>query len=411
MSREAVAMKLPQWGHKAVLTVLLAFGFGAFAQEPCTIAVQPGETIQAAIDAAPAGAVICLPADTYRQEHLTIEKSLTLRCSGDAIDVGCAALYGFRDGVPVIDVYGPLSGEVVVALEKLSLWGIEGWDGSGLRVHGNARVTTDRCFIALTSIGIDLQDSAQATITNCTVVGNIEYGVRLQDRSQATIIECKFSASLMGFDLESQTAFGVGLQDAAQATISDCQFLANGTAIDLSASSLAVISGCTVLANELGVALWDSAEATVRDCAFSQNEYGVSVDNHDDIQRDDLTQATIADCTFSECFIGVDIEGWARCSITASSFSQNVYGITVGTIGQATITNCTITDNYYGICITEPACSGPLDLRFTGLVSGRDNVIPGPEQPDGNKTVAVCPAELQFLMTTEGGELDWRLAP
>jgi nitrous oxidase accessory protein NosD len=48
------------------------------AQADCTVTVEPGQSIQEAINKAPAGAVICLTAGTW-QENVVIEKSLTLR--------------------------------------------------------------------------------------------------------------------------------------------------------------------------------------------------------------------------------------------------------------------------------------------------------------------------------------------
>ncbi len=71
-----------------VLSCLFVAGLGALAQ-PCTITVQPGESIQEAIDAAPEGATLCL-AEGVWEEHITIEKSLTL-CGAGA---GQTALFG-----------------------------------------------------------------------------------------------------------------------------------------------------------------------------------------------------------------------------------------------------------------------------------------------------------------------------
>jgi pectin methylesterase-like acyl-CoA thioesterase len=62
----------------AILAVL-AGGSVAFAEQTpsCQVFVQPGESIQAAIDAALEGAVICLAAGEW-QEDIAITKSLTL---------------------------------------------------------------------------------------------------------------------------------------------------------------------------------------------------------------------------------------------------------------------------------------------------------------------------------------------
>jgi len=54
-----------------------AWGEGTLAaQEECTVIVQPGESIQAAIDQAQEGDVICLAEGTW-VENVKIEKSLT----------------------------------------------------------------------------------------------------------------------------------------------------------------------------------------------------------------------------------------------------------------------------------------------------------------------------------------------
>jgi len=74
-----------RWYLAAVILVIaLGSATVGWADEVCTIAVNPGESIQLAIDQAPDGAVICLPPGTWH-ENLTINKSITLRsASGPA---------------------------------------------------------------------------------------------------------------------------------------------------------------------------------------------------------------------------------------------------------------------------------------------------------------------------------------
>jgi len=45
---------------------------------------------------------------------------------------------------------------------------------------------------------------------------------------------------------------------------------------------------------------------------------------------------------------------------------------------------------------------------FQGRIAGKKNTIPGREDPEGNRSGSLCPGQLLFLTTEEGGELDWR---
>jgi hypothetical protein len=57
----------------------------------------------------------------------------------------------------------------------------------------------------------------------------------------------------------------------------------------------------------------------------------------------------------------------------------------------------------YGVALFQRPCH-QIDWTFTGRVSGQLNTIPGPGEPEGNRKGAICPEELVFLMTEEGGE-------
>jgi hypothetical protein len=74
---------------------------------------------------------------------------------------------------------------------------------------------------------------------------------------------------------------------------------------------------------------------------------------------------------------------------------------------QATLIGNRIVGNGgYGIVIVE-LCYDVED-SFQGHVSGRGNIIPGPDELEGNKDGAICPGEFGFLITEAGGEFDRR---
>ena len=50
-----------------------------------------------------------------------------------------------------------------------------------------------------------------------------------------------------------------------------------------------------------------------------------------------------------------------------------------------------INNGGYGISIEQSPCDN-VDQLFGGQVMGSGNVIPGPEEPDGNQRGALCPA-------------------
>ncbi|HAZ27587.1 TPA: hypothetical protein DCY67_03070, partial [Candidatus Acetothermia bacterium] len=115
----------------AVLAGLVAVAAIGEERPPCTVFVQPGEAIQAAIDEAPAGAVICLGEGTW-QENITITKPLTLRGQGPEKTVITSIAAG-----PVVRIEEE---GILVVLEGLKITGArgEGWEapGPGVRVWG-----------------------------------------------------------------------------------------------------------------------------------------------------------------------------------------------------------------------------------------------------------------------------------
>src|SRR3954454_2706490 len=79
-------------------------GAGNPKTSDCTTTVAPGGSIQAAIDRAVAGAVLCVKAADYSGTSLTINKAVTVRANG-AVEIKSAVLTGSKatlDGFTIV---------------------------------------------------------------------------------------------------------------------------------------------------------------------------------------------------------------------------------------------------------------------------------------------------------------------
>ena len=246
-----------------LMWVLFACVFAQDASE-CTMWVQPGKSIQEAIDQAAEGTVICLAAGTW-EENLKVEKSLILRGAEEGETIVRAAIEGY----PVIWIEGSQENrEITVAISDLtSIGGYGECPASGIYADG-----------------VLVRGTAHANLTDCTI---------------------------------SENYSGIGLLDSSQTTV----------------------SGCTISENYAGIGLWDSPQATISDCNISEN-------------TDD----------------GIWLEGTA----------------------QATIDHNEITNNKYGIALYQRPCYDN-DEVFAGRLSGSGNLIPGPDELDGNQEGTLCP--------------------
>jgi len=166
----------------------------------CTREISPDESIQAAIDEAEAGAVLCLVEGTWT-EHLTIKKRLTVRGTGEEPSV-VEAKEGER---PVMTIDSAEAIDVVI--ESLTL--TEVVRGNGLRVAGSAEVTIRDSTVSVNRLGILLRDSSEAEIRNSTVSENFR-GIQLENSAQVEI--CTSTASENGFA-------GIDLFNSSEATI------------------------------------------------------------------------------------------------------------------------------------------------------------------------------------------------
>jgi parallel beta-helix repeat protein len=186
-------------------------GMGMRDRPACTVTVRPGRSIQAAIDAAEEGAVICLAEGSW-EENLVIEKGLTLRGLGS----GKSVIKGLRDGEPVLLIYSDAKIEATV--EGLTLAEAKGWRcaerplrcPNGLSLGGKVKATIRGNTISGNGYGISMRASAQASISGNTISGNRWDSISMEDSAQATI---------QGNTISGNRQHGIFMRDSAQATI------------------------------------------------------------------------------------------------------------------------------------------------------------------------------------------------
>lgn len=138
-------------------------------------------------------------------------------------------------------------------------------------------------------------------------------------------------------------------------------------------SAKATIAGSTVRENAgYAIDIWLGAEATVTGSIVTRNE-------------------------------GIGIAVWGRATITSSTIEGNRWaGILIAGYSQSSVENNVLKSNRgYGIAFYENQCFG-VTLVFAGCLTGRANTRWGNAEGD------MCPDDLIFLFTEEGGELDQR---
>ncbi len=239
------------------------------AQPLCAVTVLPNQSVQAAVDSAPPGAVICLPPGIWR-ENLVIGKPLTLRGSGPA----ATAILAAEPGRPVIRVEGGVP--VEVALEGLKLGEgrfAEPYENHGILVGGRARLLLADCAIEGNEWhGVLVESEAQAAFIRCRVAGNWVYGIAVDGGAEVVISDCV---------IEGNGSHGIGVLASCPVTVRSSTVRGNGShGIALSGDSPALaISGCTVEGNGWsGVLVGASVQVTILGNVIRGNgEYGVAL--------------------------------------------------------------------------------------------------------------------------------------
>lgn len=159
------------------VALLLAMGIlcttlSGSSQPVRIIIVPPDASLQAAIDAAPEGAVIQLQAREYA-ENVTIEKSITLRGFADAPE---GVHLGPKSGGPVVTIRGPESARIV--LEGFTVHGARSYLPDGVFCQAFGAVVFRSLVVRdCRGSGISVYGDGQVQVEGCGLYDNDAYGL------------------------------------------------------------------------------------------------------------------------------------------------------------------------------------------------------------------------------------------
>jgi parallel beta-helix repeat protein len=208
-------------GLSAALIVLMTAvsktGSVGLAQANCTVTVQPGESIQKAIDAAQEGAIICLTEGIWEEGDIRIiEKGITLRGAGRektklALQEETLAIFGASQGL--------------VSLERLSI--TQGGILANIWIIAGAKVKIFESQISTSGgNGIFIVGSKDVTIISSELSDNEGYGIYMQEPGQITIMNSQISGNGGGIFMQNLWE-GLG-GHPIKAIIIDSQIAGNG---------------------------------------------------------------------------------------------------------------------------------------------------------------------------------------
>ena len=295
------------------------------------------------------------------------------------------------------------------------------------------RSQLNRTNIRLALIGVALL-AATITLTSCS--SKVEVWVEAGESIQAAIDRAEPGTVILltgqvGHPWRENLIIDKSITLRGQG---DRSVIEGGTSAGLGAAILiesterivVELEGITVKGGDiLIVQISGSAKATLTNCIVSEpgDRFGTGIEIRD------FAQASISDCTVSKSFrgivfgnstlvtinnslisqnemSGIVLDGFAQVTITNSTIKDSVYGIGLSDSTQATLVNNTISENErYSISLYQKRediegvdMSGFPDT-FAGYVTGKKNTFSG---------VGILSDGLEFLRTSEGGELDRR---
>jgi len=218
MSRWKTTFRLAAAGMIAAAAVVVAAPAASAA-----VVVGPGGSIQAAVDAAAAGATITVLPGTYHEAVCVTTDGIKLRGAGAVVvppaqapQTPCAFGPGGQTiGIAVLGHLDPGTGEVAEPVRDVTVSGfrVEGFAAFGIGMLGGSNVDiVDNTAVDNTEYGIARFVSTGGSLRGNRVTGSQEAGLYLGDSPQA-------HATIVGNTAWNNGFFGIFVRDSAHGTV------------------------------------------------------------------------------------------------------------------------------------------------------------------------------------------------
>jgi len=360
----------------------LAF-VGTSATIAATINVNPGESIQAAINASSNGDVINIAAGTYSEYNLNPGgKAITIQGTRNSDGSLATIIDGQDDGV----VFRFISQEdQETILSDLMITGGLANYGGGIYCYDNSSPTISGCTISGNTGyshggGIYCYKFSNPTIRGCTISGNTGY-------SQGGGIYCGYDSTptISNCTIEGNESYnnggGIYCWDSFP-TISDSEFIDNsadnGGGLYCRISN-PTITGCTISGNTVyngGGIYCNDSSPTITDCTISGN---AAEDNGGGIYCTDGnygSRPTVTNCTISGNAVGEGGVGGIYCHPSIAEFNMPYIGDTEICGNESVQINGPYTDNGGNTVADEcPGADCAADLNNSGAVDIEDLLL------------------------------------
>lgn len=237
-----------------VLGLLSSSNPSAQGQPDCTITVQPGQSIQQAIDAAPEGAVICLSTG-YFFESLVIKKGLTLRGILYPGLPTSSHLRNFRDERAVISIQS--DSQVTVLIENISIVA----DASE----------------KLGVVGIYATGQVRAILRNVEIRGiaNSAY----PDISWAPLTaDGSAQVEVIGSIIEGDSyGLGIWFQQSAHLSVENSTVSGYRQGVTVTMHARVMVVNSIISRNGVGIAGWDWSQIDIQQTSIIGNVFGLRI--------------------------------------------------------------------------------------------------------------------------------------
>jgi len=254
-----IAMSLLHTAQEIVSAMLEQWGF--------EIRVSPGESIQAAIDVAQAGATITIEPGTYR-ETLDINKSITLDGWTGTMSRSLGGEHWDWHGAVIQPVNGQV-GIYIGSSEEISveISGISIEDAStGIGLLGASELRLDSSDVFQCDVGLEAAGTSSAAVVDCLFDSN-GIGIRTTEHASATFDDCtvRNSSNTLGAvqaletsHVEIMTSYiadnhgiGVVASDQAFLSMADTVVKSNGSdGVLLAGTAQAFMTGMSFMGND-----------------------------------------------------------------------------------------------------------------------------------------------------------------